>query len=88
MGNKTHVKQIVQGKKELVDPPKSAEEYKHCQVIRITNHLQSMVQNGTLIINGGVLEYEQLFNPRRISGDVAIFIKFRYRYVCNLTMQG
>ena len=47
-----------------------------------------MVQNGTLIINGGVLEYEQLFNPRRISGDVAIFIKFRYRYVCNLTMQG
>ena len=83
LGHKTHVKQIVRGKKEFKDPPATAEEYGHCQAIRVRFKLQSMVDHGELVIKKDILQNEEdIFNPRRISGDLAIYIHFRYRYKC------
>lgn len=80
LGHKSHVKQIIQGKKELKDPPKDAEEYEHCQVYKCTHKLQSMVQNNELRLSEIIVFNEEIiFNPRRISGDIALFIHFSYK---------
>jgi hypothetical protein len=72
------VKQIIQGKKEFKDPPNTAEEYEHWQVVRVK--LQWMVHNNELRLSELIIFNEEtIFNPRRISGDVALYVHFRYR---------
>ena len=80
LGHKSHVKQIIQGKKELLDPPQTAEQYDSCQVIDIKTILQTMVKDDQLTISKEILfEVDEIFNPRRINGDVSVFVEFTYR---------
>lgn len=79
IGHKNHVRQIAHGKKELYDPPVTTEQYQGCQVQRIKFKLQSKVRNSTLVINKDILTEEGVFNPRVVSGDVAVYIHFKYR---------
>ena len=80
IGHKNHVRQISKGKKELLDPPMNTDDYKACQVIRIKFKLQSMVKNSVLVINKDILTEDGVFNPRAVSGDVAVYIHFKYRF--------
>jgi len=79
IGNRQHVKLIANGVKELYDPPKTAEEYNSCQVVRIKIKLQSLVKYSKLTLSKELIKEEGVFNPRRKVGDIAIFVHFKYR---------
>ena len=41
--------------------------------------LQSLVENSRLVIDKDILKEDGIFNPRRKTGDLAIFVHFKYR---------
>lgn len=79
LGNKRHVKLIANGVKQLYDPPQSPDEFDNCQVIRVRVKIMSMVKDSTLKITKNIVKKKGVFNPRRKTGDIALFVHFRYR---------
>jgi len=80
MGHKSHVKQIVKGKKQLLDPIITPEDYNHWQVVRIKIKLQSMIEGNQLILSeNSLFDEQEIFNPRRHPGNIAVFVHFKFR---------
>jgi len=81
-GYERHIKEIVENKKTLINPPRDYQSYFDHQVIDLTIILQTKVNNGKLLINKQIESIPGVFNPVKSDKFKCIlWIKWKYNLV-------